>query len=208
MTALSSRIISGEQLPAWQRWVAKPLGRVEQVDVISDGSREAMLRRGYDEGYAAGLQAGQAAAAELARAESARLASLFATAREHMCALGTVTASDMVDLAIAIARQVTGRELSTHPDAIMSVVREALASSPPDPGEALLHLHPVDAVLVRDRIGGELAQNRWRIVEDESITPGGCRVIADRGELDATMETRWQSVLSAIEKQDEHAGAA
>lgn len=207
MTALSSRIIPGEQLPAWQRWEAKPLVLKEDADVISDGSREAMLKRGYNEGYAAGQQAGLAAAAERAGAESARLASLFASARADMCSLGAVTASDMVDLAIAIARKVTGRELKTQPDAIVSIVREALVASPPDPGDALLHLHPVDAELVRNRIGGELAQHRWCIVEDEAITPGGCRVIADRGELDASMETRWLSVLSAIEKQHEHAGA-
>lgn len=207
MTALSSRIISGEQQPGWQRWVAKPLRQVEEADVISDGSREAMLQRGYEEGYAAGRQDGLAAAAELVRAESARLASLFASARADMDSLGAVAAEDMVDLAIAIARRIIGRELQARPDAIVSIVREALASSPPDPGDALLHLHPADAGLVRDRIGAELAQHRWRIVEDEAITPGGGRVVADRGELDASMETRWLSVLSAIEKQYGHADA-
>jgi flagellar assembly protein FliH len=207
MTALSSRIISGEQQPAWQRWVAKPLVHAEESGVISDGLREAMLQRGYDEGYAAGQRAGLAAAAELAHAESARLAALFASARADMDSLGTLAATDMVDLAIAIARRVTGHELKAQPDVIVSIVREALASTPPDPGDALLHLHPADAGLVRDRIGVELAQHRWRIVENEAITPGGCRVIADRGELDASMETRWLSVLSAIEKQYEHDGA-
>ena len=37
-----------------------------------------------------------------------------------------------------------------------------------------------------------------RIIEDNALTPGGCRVELGSSEVDATLETRWRRVIESI----------
>jgi flagellar assembly protein FliH len=52
--------------------------------------------------------------------------------------------------------------------------------------------------LVRDHLGDQLPHINWRIVEDGTLTPGGCRVEVGASEVDATLETRWRRVVEGI----------
>lgn len=47
-------------------------------------------------------------------------------------------------------------------------------------------------------MGDHLSHNGWRIIEDPSITRGGCRIELGASEVDATLETRWRRVIEAI----------
>jgi hypothetical protein len=38
----------------------------------------------------------------------------------------------------------------------------------------------------------------WRIIDDSTLTAGGCRVELGASEVDATLETRWRRVIEAI----------
>ena len=205
-TASSNWIIPKEQLSDIQRWQLNPLAQRTQGTVRRDPAEPPARPAGFDEGFSAGQKAGQAVAAQLSAAESARLATLLASARAGMVALGASVARDTVELAMAIAEQVVRRELTLQPDAIVAVVEEALTLMSQDMQDAQLHLHPMDAKLVQERIGEDLARNHWRIVSDERMSPGGCRVSAACGDIDATIETRWASVLTAIGNRDEPNG--
>jgi flagellar assembly protein FliH len=59
-------------------------------------------------------------------------------------------------------------------------------------------LHADDVALVREYLGDDLQAAGWTMLSDASITRGGCRVQAASGELDATLETRWERVAAAL----------
>ena len=65
-------------------------------------------------------------------------------------------------------------------------------------GHPVLFAHPQDAALIRSHLGDQLAHNNWRIIEDQTLTPGGCRVELGSSEVDATLETRWRRVIESI----------
>jgi flagellar assembly protein FliH len=202
-TVSSSRIIPKEQFTAFQRWELHPFADKAQTPANTEAVFHEARQRGFEEGYRTGMQEGLAAAAKISAAESARLATLLASASAGMGALGSKAARETVDLAMAMARQMVRRELSLAPDAVLTMVREAMACMPQETRYAQLHLHPMDAELVQLRIGDELAHSQWRVVEDERMSPGGCRIEAACGDVDATFETRWASILGAIETSDE-----
>jgi flagellar assembly protein FliH len=77
-----------------------------------------------------------------------------------------------------------------------------MAGLPQGTQHAQLILHPEDANRVERAIGGELARIQWRIIEDGRIAPGGCRIIAPCGDVDATLQTRWAGVLAALGEED------
>ena len=47
---------------------------------------------------------------------------------------------------------------------------------------------------VDDMLGATLSLHGWRLRGDPPLHPGGCKVSADEGDLDASVATRWQEL--------------
>jgi flagellar biosynthesis/type III secretory pathway protein FliH len=46
------------------------------------------------------------------------------------------------------------------------------------------------------------AGEAYEIVNDDTVSRGGCKVITDCGGVDARVETRWNEIVSAFEEHD------
>lgn len=198
--ASSDRVVPGERLTAWERWELGAIAEAraeEQRATQAAKARAETIESAREEGYRAGFEAGrrdgEAKGLALAKAESARLAAAANAAEATLEALGTTIAGKSVQLALAIARQVLRQELSTQPEAIVALVREALEAGGVPKGVRVL-CHPDDAALIRAADADEIAAGRFIVAEDPRVARGGCRLVSEAGELDATLETRWKAV--------------
>ncbi len=160
---------------------------------------ERMHREAHESGYAAGYQAGLSAAEEVTR----QMATLLEKLPQALAAIDQAVADELLALAIEIANQVLRSSLRVQPELLLPVVREAVTTLHPHHGQPLLFAHPGDASLIRSHLGEQLAHNNWRIIDDSSLTPGGCRVELGASEVDATLETRWRRVVEAIGVNEE-----
>ena len=173
---------------------------------------EAIRAAARDEGYAEGLEAGQAEGhaagyeegLALGRAEAAEelehLRQLATTFGDAVTQADEAISNDVLELALHLARGMVRTAFDVKPDLIIPVVREAIDYLPNLQQPALLMLHPEDALIVRSGIGHELDKNGWRIVEDESIARGGCRVDTASNQIDAQIGARWQRLMHALGK--------
>ncbi|MCS0611328.1 flagellar assembly protein FliH [Massilia kyonggiensis] len=173
---------------------------------------EAIRAAARDEGYAEGLEAGQAEGhaagyeegLALGRAEAAEelehLRQLATTFGDAVTQADEAISNDVLELALHLARGMVRTAFDVKPDLIIPVVREAIDYLPNLQQPALLMLHPEDALIVRSGIGHELDKNGWRIVEDESIARGGCRVDTASNQIDAQIGARWQRLTHALGK--------
>ena len=89
-------------------------------------------------------------------------------------------------------------ELSVAPERILGAVRDALAALPAYARNVKLFLAPDDAMLVREHLAPGTSGHAWDIVEDATLTRGGCRVMADTSQVDATLETRLATIIDAM----------
>jgi flagellar assembly protein FliH len=64
-------------------------------------------------------------------------------------------------------------------------------------------LHPDDAAIVREGMAHELDTGGWRIIEDEHMARGGCRVDTASNQIDAQIASRWQRLSHALGKNIE-----
>ena len=156
---------------------------------------EAMFDDARKEGYETGYEEGKVAARE----QVERLTNLVNALDESLKRLDQDIADEVVALAIEVARQMVRHTLADHPSAINETVRAALQQLPQS--GARIHLHPDDASLVRDYLNDEFEQAH-QLVEDDTLTRGGCRVVAAGSEVDATLETRWRRVLAGMGRTD------
>jgi len=238
---LSNRIISRDNLGAYQRWqldsfderqpgseaelesqsaaVEQDMSHLtwptaEEIEQIQqqaheDGfaaGREEGLAAGRRDGYEVGYQDGSGDGRERSLAELARLQQLMVMLDEALARFDQELGEDMLGLSISIARQVTHNALKFRPEALLPIIREAIASLPQPNHHAQLILHPDDAALVRTMMETELPHTHCRIVEDDHIERGGCRVKTEASDVDATLQGRWGKVLATLGRNDEWLG--
>ncbi|MBZ0105121.1 MAG: flagellar assembly protein FliH [Sulfuricella denitrificans] len=202
-----SNIIPKEQLSAYQRWEMEAFentqgGGAGQVPLPTAEAIELMHQQAHQEGYGEGLaqgkEQGYREGREQARQEAQRLDDLLVQVNEALSKLDQEMSQSLLDLALGIARQMLRQALVVQPELVLAVVKEAISSFPQANQHPQLMLHPLDAVLVRDFLEAELAHGHWRVIEDAQIERGGCRLETAHGELDATLEHRWQNVLESL----------
>jgi flagellar assembly protein FliH len=145
-----------------------------------------------------GFEEGLAAAKNLIDQYGARLNALFDSLAKPMEQMSDKVETELVDLSVAIARQIVRRELKIDPGQVVAVVKEALSVLPAGSQNVHVYLHPDDATLVREIIPANINERKWNVVEDPIITHGGCRVETDSSQVDATIESRVAEIAAEI----------
>lgn len=157
---------------------------------------------GYDRGRDEGFRFGRQEAIEAARGEiTERLAlldDLVTSLDQPFRRLDDQVEREVVTLVIAIVRQLVRREIRADPGQIVGVVREALGILPVASRNIRVLLNPDDAVLVRDVYATNEGELNWKIVEDPVVARGGCRVVTETSQVDATLESRLGALIAPL----------
>ncbi|MBW8902125.1 MAG: flagellar assembly protein FliH [Massilia sp.] len=211
-STLAQRAAEAEKTAAAARAYEPPPPPQPAIQLPTAEELEAIRAAAREEGYAEGLEAGQgeghAAGYEegltLGRAEAAEelehLRQLATTFGDAVTQADETISNDVLELALHLARGMVRTAFDVKPDLILPVVREAIDYLPNLQQPALLMLHPEDALIVKSSIGHELDKSGWRIVEDENIARGGCRVDTASNQIDAQIASRWQRLTHALGK--------
>ncbi|EFK7884423.1 flagellar assembly protein FliH [Escherichia coli] len=109
-------------------------------------------------------------------------------------ALDSVIASRLMQMALEAARQVIGQTPTVDNSALIKQIQQLLQQEPLFSGKPQLRVHPDDLQRVDDMLGATLSLHGWRLRGDPTLHPGGCKVSADEGDLDASVATRWQEL--------------
>ena len=95
-----------------------------------------------------------------------------------------------------ITREVIGRELATDSSQITHVLREALKLLPMGAENIRIHVNPQDFELAKAL--RERHEENWRLLEDDALLPGGCRIETLHSRIDATVETRIEKAMTQL----------
>ena len=129
-------------------------------------------------------------------AKIASLEQLMSHLFEPIAEQDTQIEKSLVDLVQHITRQVIRRELAIDSSQIEHVMRDALKLLPLGVGNVRLYINPQDFEQVKAL--RERHEETWRIVEDASLQPGGCRVETEHSRIDATVETRISQIMAKL----------
>jgi flagellar assembly protein FliH len=173
-----------------------PRDPVPPVQLPTAADIDAMFEDARREGHETGLREG----AEQARDEALRIGALADGLDEALQRLDQDVAEELVGLAIEIARRLVRHALAENPEAVIETVRAALNQLPQ--AQARIHLHPDDLALVRAYLADQPEGAHHALIEDDSVSRGGCRVQTAGSEIDATLETRWRRVLDTLGRRD------
>jgi flagellar assembly protein FliH len=182
---------------------AMQLPTAAELEALREGARA----EGYAEGLEEGRAAGHAEAYEAGRAEvAAEMESLRAIAQTFsgaVAAADETIASDVLDLALHLARSMVRTAFTVRPELVIPIVREAIDYLPVLQQPAILALNPDDVEIVRAALSDELDKGGWRVVADPQVGRGGCKVDTASNQIDAQASARWARLAHALGKNVE-----
>jgi len=186
------------------------------MDSRSDDGETCNIRKGsistaqlneqaYQRGFADGRKKGMSDAENtwLARGEK-KIEPLLISLQEVLLQLNNIRKEthqeiekEVVELALAIARQVICQEVAFDRDIVVCIAREALAKVE-DPGRIKIKMSPSDLQFIKETRSqlSNLIENIDNVTLEaaENIQSGGCIIETDLGEIDARIEKQLQAV--------------
>ena len=165
------------------------------AEAIARIARQDSEAKGYQEGLARAQAEMQPRIAEL-DARVKRLDSALQFLGRPLEQLDAQVEKDLVQLALAVGKQLARRELRVDPAQIIAIVRETLGQLPAAARDVRVHLHPEDAAIVRERLAAAGGERAWTLAEDPTLSRGGCVVRTENSQIDARFESRINTVIA------------
>ncbi len=195
------------QSAAVERWalpeVAGPvMSRVRddrKTNSAADALRAALQeaeQRGFEAG-AARAQAQAQVALDSLNARVAQLDSILGLLAAPLQQLDAEVERQLLQLTLSIGKQLARRELRIDPAQVIGIIRESLAQLPATARDVRIHLHPEDAATVRERLAAPSSESAWTLVEDPTLTRGGCLLRTDHSQIDMRLESRISAVIAS-----------
>jgi flagellar assembly protein FliH len=175
--------------------------RQNAYDTGFAAGREDGLRKGTEDGRTTGKQAAlteqRAKLEQLAKTLTAAVTDLDNTRTQ----LESSAASEVVNLAVAIARRVTKRSGSFDPNVLTENVRAAMKIAVHS-ADVRIAVHPAQKQILLDTL--PQLRMEWpkvshvELIEDPSIAQGGCTIMTAHGEVDADLDRQVDRVANDL----------
>ena len=192
---------------------ADPLPITTPVDTVSleaqqeiEAFRASVRDKAWEEGYAAGKAEGEHKGLQQVTEqaiEEARLQQQQALTSVEKLVQQLTLSFDLleeavgyrlVQLALEIAHQLTGEEVSHDGRMVMTQVKQLLAQEALLSGKLTLKINPQDHQCIQGQLSTLTEHPRWEVVVDNTLPRGDCRLISEEGELESALSQRWQSL--------------
>lgn len=210
-----ARFIPGEEIGAVEHWnfgavdtaALKLAAQVKALEKATDQGKDDELKQaGYAEGF---IQGHAQATLESQRQISEFIANqgqeaaqhfgqIFVAAQSQLADAEQVMARGVLELACELARQVLRHELSVNPNALQSVIREALGLLVAENKSALVRLNPLDLEVLEEVLRTEFSNLSLTLLADATVTRGGCLIESAGTVVDGTLEKRWMRAIANL----------
>src|SRR5690606_27940443 len=158
----------------------KPL-TLDELEAIRQDAYNEGFATGEKDGFHAGQLKGKQAADVILQGKLQSLERLMAQLVEPNAEQDRQLEQALVNLVSHMTRQVIQREMEIDSSQLRQVLREALKLLPMGAENIRIHVNPQDFELVKAL--RERHEESWRILEDESLQPGGCRVESEHSQI-------------------------
>ncbi len=176
-------------------------GRLEGREALLQELREQAWQEGFGQGQIAGQAQGMEQGLQEAQVEVTRradaLTDLYHQLQQQRRILDPQQVEQAAILLERLMLEILRVELKHTPEQIANLVEESIRLLDTTANETLkVRLHPMDTHWLQSLIDSE--RYPLRLLEDDKMTPGGCLIEGELGDVDATLETRLHEGLDHL----------
>ena len=176
----------------------------EGIDKGYEQGLEQGREAGHREGFERGVEDGKAIGREEGRVmgrrafdEAARPLDELVERFEHFRQeFEQARREQLLELVQKVSKQVIRCELTLHPTQLLTLAEEALAAMPGDQEDVRILLNPEECTRIKE-LAPERAAAR-RLIPDEKLALGECRVITAQAEADIGCQQRLDSCMDTL----------
>ena len=177
----------------------------DDAPVVSQQHLATIEREAFAKGYEQGERSGTEAAGQRGEAKLRRLTDTITELTALRASMIRQTETQIVELALAVARRVVHREVSLDRNLMIAIVRVALDRLG-ESARVTVRLHPEEFEATGAARLAEFTGTDITFTADARVGRGGCRVESDMGMLDAGVDAQIQEIARALLGED-HVGA-
>ena len=219
-----SDVISKDKMTAYQRWemtsfnethshsnlaVPKQNEHEKQQNQLHQEAYSVGYKEGYKEGYEQAYEEGEKAGfaemqSKLQKEVQESISSIEKLGQHFAVELANAhseVGGDFISLAIDLAQAMTKAHFELHPEAITDIVSEAISLIPHIHQPAHILLNPLDAKIIEENLSQKLKPEGWKIIADQHIERGGCKIETAQNIVDASFSTRWSRLTEYLQAQ-------
>lgn len=225
---MSAHIIRGDNR-GWRPYRFPPRSQRQPADLgpgldpealaraVNEGFQEGM-EKGYQQGLVQGEQAGFAEGSAkgheqgltLGREQglqqgqqkfeeaSKPLELVSEKLREYLHDFELKRRQDLLELVKKVSQQVIRCELTLSPTQLLHLAEETLEAMPGDQGDVQILLNPEECARIKDLAPERAAA--WRLVPDERLALGECRIVTAHTETDIGCQQRLDSCIDTLSR--------
>lgn len=164
---------------------------------VEQGKQQGLLdgqKEGFQKGFVSGEQSGKQSFLEAVKPVNELFHALSQWQNEkeqqqrHM----------ICELVQKVAQQVIRAELTLMPQQILALVDETLSAMPGKAETVTVHLNPQDLERIM-QINADLPSS-WKMVANNELPVGGCQLVTDDAEADASCDSRLQACMDNVKQ--------
>lgn len=172
----------------------------EAQGIVGEAKKQAqhIERQAYEEGFSQGQKDGVEVGKRSLEQQIQQFQDLVAALTRDKEEIYRQREQELVEMVLLISRKIVARELTLQPDAIEEIVAAGFKLLSDSEG-IKLHLNPKDCEFL------ELSpRDNWppevELMADGTISPGGFLLETATGEIDGTLENRWEVVAQMVQE--------
>ena len=162
---------------------------VEEIEALQKQASEEAKKAGYAEGLKTGLQ-------EM-KAKANQLQTVLNFLKNPLEEMDQKVEHQLVELSMAIAKQLLRKESSVDEQHIITLIHESLEFLPLKARNINVRLNPAD-ILLLNKADIDTNEQSWTCVSDAGVTAGGCIIESDTSHVDASMEKRVEQLVDQL----------
>ena len=200
-----AQVAANQMLMEYQTQAQQMMEQAQQqiqasAEQVQHQAHETGLQNGYQEGVRAGAEAAQQQLGQLMM----QVRDVYVQAIKQRQWLMASVEPELARLSIKVAEKILGQEVQTQPEAIVGIVRAALAGIG-DREEVSIRVNPADFEAAQGQKSNfeRMVEGlkKFEIVADQAIDQGGCSIETNLGNIDARLNTQLITLQVAMEAQ-------
>jgi len=160
-----------------------------------DGQRDGFAQ-GRSEGVVRGREEGRVEGRQVFETASQPLDAISQQLQTYLQEFDRQRRQDLLELVKKVAQQVIRCELTLHPTQILNLAEEALAAMPSEQNDVNVLLNPEEYNRIKDLAPGRASA--WRLVPDDRLALGECRIVTAQTEMDIGCQQRLDACIDTL----------